>query len=73
MLAIANQRVDASISDTEVPTLLIGTGETFGGDALGGSPPAFHLAPGGHRCRDRFHAWRGETTDRAIQRRAGLI
>jgi hypothetical protein len=46
MLAIANPRVAVSVGDAEVQTLLIGTGEAFGVHALGGSSPAFHLAPG---------------------------
>ena len=49
MLAIADQRVDVSISDAEVRALRIGTGVARGVYAFGCSPPAFHLAPGTHR------------------------
>jgi hypothetical protein len=72
MLAISYQGVDMSIGDAEVRTLLVGTSEALRGYALGGSPSAFDLAPGAHGCRGLFHAWRGATTDGAIQWRAGL-
>src|SRR6266699_1520368 len=51
MLAIPDQRMDVSIGDPEVGALRVGTGEARGVHALGGSPAAFHLAPGAHRCR----------------------
>src|SRR5260221_12013390 len=69
MLAIANQRVDVSLGDAEVRALLIGTGEAFGGYALGCSPSAFYLTPGTHRRRSWPSIRRGsgaETTGRAI-------
>jgi hypothetical protein len=46
MLAVPDQRVDMSIGDPEVWTLLVGTGEAFGGYPLRCSPTAFHLTPG---------------------------
>src|SRR5215469_13439739 len=46
MLAIPDERMDVSVSDPEVQTLLIGTGETLGIDAFRGTSPAFDLAPG---------------------------
>jgi hypothetical protein len=70
MLAIPNQRVDASISDAEVRTLLIGTGEAFGVNALGCSSPAFHLTPGAYWRRGRSHTWGAEATEGTIQRGA---
>jgi len=72
MLAISHESVAGSVCDPEVRALLVGTSEACGGYALGGSPPAFDLAPGAHRCRGWFHAWRGETTDGAIKWSAGL-
>ena len=51
MLAIPDKGVDVRISDPEVGALLIGTGKTLGVHSLGGSPPAFDLAPGAHRRR----------------------
>jgi hypothetical protein len=52
MLAIANERMHVSIGDPTVPALRVGTSETFGVYAFGGSSPAFELAPGTHR---RWH------------------
>src|SRR5438270_8593448 len=72
MLAIADKRVNGSISDAEVSALLVRTSEAGSGYTLRCSPTAFHLAPGAHRCRSWFHAWRGEATDRAITWGAGL-
>jgi hypothetical protein len=46
MRAIADERVDVSISHAEVRALLVGTGEALGVDPLGCSPAAFHLTPG---------------------------
>ena len=46
MLAISDEGVDLSIGDAKVRTLRVGTSETLGVHVLGGSPPAFHLAPG---------------------------
>ena len=51
MLAISDEGMDVRISDPEVQTLLVGTSETLGVYAFGGSTPAFDLAPGTH--------WRG--------------
>jgi len=53
MLAISNQGMEASIGDSEVGALLIGTGEALGVNPLGRSPATFHLTPGSHRRR--FH------------------
>jgi hypothetical protein len=75
MLAIPNQRVGVRIGVAEVLALLIGTGIAFGVHALGGSSPAFHLAPGAHRPRRCLSTRRGsggETTGRAIVWAAGL-
>jgi hypothetical protein len=41
MLAIANERVDLLIGDTEVGALLASTGEAFGVDADGALPAGF--------------------------------
>src|SRR5262249_27735957 len=49
MLAIANERMNVSISDAEVGALVIGTGVALGVHAPGCSPAAFHLMPGTHR------------------------
>src|SRR5215470_12576342 len=46
VLAIANQRMNGSVCNPEVLTLVVGTAEAFGGYPLGWSPPALHLAPG---------------------------
>ncbi|HEX6555162.1 MAG TPA: hypothetical protein VF026_20525 [Ktedonobacteraceae bacterium] len=46
MRAISDQSVEVSISDPEVLTWVIGTGQAPGVHPLGGSSPAFHLAPG---------------------------
>ena len=51
MFAISDQRVDVSLGDPEVRALSVGTSEAFGGYALGGAPPAFHLVPGAHPLR----------------------
>ena len=69
MLAIADESVELSIGDPEVRALRVRTSEAVRGYALGCSPPAFHLAPGAHRCRSRSHNRRvgaGETTGGAI-------
>ena len=74
MLAIANQRVNLIIGDPAVPALWIGTSETFGVSAFGGSSAAFDLAPGLHRRRRWLHARRGrggESTGGAIVWAAG--
>ena len=55
MFAISDQRVDVSFGDPEVRAWSVGTSEAFGGYPLGGSPPAFDLAPGAHRRRSRSH------------------
>jgi len=75
MLAIADKCVDVSISDPKVHALLVGTSEALCGYALGGSPAAFHFAPGTHWSRRRSSTRRGsggETTGGAIVWRAGL-
>jgi hypothetical protein len=75
MLAISDQRVDLSIGDPGVWALLVGTGETLGVYAFGSSSPAFHLAPGPHRKRQRSSTRRGnggETASGAIVWAAGL-
>jgi len=75
MLAIANERVDLIIGNTEVGAEVVRTGEAFGVDPLGRSPPAFDLAPGAHRRRSRSHNRRvgaGEATGGAIVWAAGL-
>jgi hypothetical protein len=75
LLAIANQRVDVSIGDPEVRTLLVGTSEARGGYALGGSSAAFHLTPGAYWCTGGSHIRRrraGETAGRTVQWRAWL-
>jgi hypothetical protein len=56
MLAISDQRVGLGIGDPEVGTLLVGTGEAFGGYPLGCSPTAFHLTPGASWRRSRSHS-----------------
>jgi hypothetical protein len=64
MPAIANQRMDVSISDPEVRALPVGTSEAFGVYPLGCSPAAFHLTPGARlpqeqvsRLRSRGDRW----------------
>jgi hypothetical protein len=54
MLAIANERVDMSVGDSEVRTLLIGTGEAFSGYPLRCPPLAFDLAPRAYRPGNRL-------------------
>ena len=69
-LAISDERMDLIISIAEVLTLLIGTGKALGIHALGGSPAAFHLAPGTHRSRRWPCTRRGsgaETTGGAVK------
>jgi hypothetical protein len=46
MLAIANQRMNVSIGDAAVQTLVVRTGEALGLYPLGCSSAAFHLTPG---------------------------
>ena len=46
MRAISDEGMDVRISDPCVGALLVGTSEALSGYALGGSPTAFHLAPG---------------------------
>ena len=75
MLAIPDEGVELSIGIPEARALLIRTGEAFGGYALGGSPPAFHLTPGTHRHECRLSSRRGrggESTGGAIVWRARL-
>jgi hypothetical protein len=75
VLAIADQRVDVSLGDAEVPALLIGTSEALSVHVLGGSPPAFDLVPGAHRPT-RWASTRrgsgGESTGGTIVWGAGL-
>jgi hypothetical protein len=47
MLAIPDERVNLCIGVCEVGALRVGTGETLGIDAFGGTSPAFDLAKGG--------------------------
>jgi hypothetical protein len=57
------------IGDPEVRAVLVGTSEPLGVDAFGGSPSAFHLRPGTHRCMRRLSSRRGsggETTGGAV-------
>ena len=55
MLAIANQRMNARISDAKVEALLVRTSEALRIHPLGCSPTAFHLTPGANWRRDRSH------------------
>jgi len=69
MFAIADQRVPVRVSVAKVAALRVWTGEALGGDAFGGSSPAFDLAPGAHRQWSWPSTRRGsgaETTGRAI-------
>jgi len=84
MCAIPHQGVDSSVSDAEVRTLVVGTGEALSVYAFRGSPPTFDLAPGAHRQRRWFHsregggeatgwtiewgAWLEDTLDRGVYR-----
>jgi hypothetical protein len=75
VLAIADQRVELRIGIAEVGTLRVGASEPFGVYAFGGSPPAFHLAPGSHRRRRSSSTRRGkggQTTGGAIVWATGL-
>jgi hypothetical protein len=71
MLAIPDKRMDVSIGDSKVRTLLFRTGEAIGVYPLRCAPSAFHLTPGTYRCRGRSHTG-GTTTDRTIKRGARL-
>ncbi len=75
MLAIANERMHVSIGDPAVSAPRVGTSETFGVYAFGGSSAAFHLAPRAHRPR-RWASTRrgsgGESTGGTIVWAAGL-
>jgi hypothetical protein len=51
MFAISDQGMNVSIGNPEVRAAVVGTSETLGVYAFGGSPPAFHLTPGTHRSR----------------------
>src|SRR5512140_3306078 len=69
MLAIPDERKPVCVSDAAVRALLIGTSETLGIDAFGGTSPAFDLAPGAYwsrywSCIQRSS--RGMSTDGAI-------
>ena len=75
MLAVADQGVDVSFRVPEVRALLVGTSESFGVYAFGGSPPAFDLSPGTYwsmRWLSRRRGRGGMTTGRAIIWRARL-
>ena len=64
------RRMKVSIGDAEVRALLIGAGETLGVHPLRCSPPAFHLAPGAYKRRNRSHTRRrsaGEMAGRAVK------
>jgi hypothetical protein len=66
MLAIPDERVDVSISDPEVQTLLIGTGKILGVYAFGSSALAFDLTPGTDWRRRRFLHRRVGATEAAV-------
>jgi hypothetical protein len=75
MLAVPDKCMDVSIGVAEVRALLLGTGEAFRINTLGGSSSAYYLAPRPHwswhrpssrRCRG------GEKTGGAIVWSAGL-
>ena len=51
MLAITNERMHVSIGDPAVSVLRVGTSETFGVYAFGGSSATFHFRPGAYRSR----------------------
>jgi hypothetical protein len=53
VLPIPDERMDVSVCDSKVQTLLIGTGEALRVYAFGSSTPAFDLASGPHRQRRR--------------------
>ena len=70
-----NEAMNLSIGDPELRAEVVGTSESLGVSAFGGSPSAFHLTPGSHVRRCRPHTRRvgaGEATGRAVQRGAGL-
>jgi len=74
MLAIPNQRVNLIISDAQGGAFRVGTGVAGGVHSLGGSPPAFHLAPPTHMPRRWSSTRRGsgaQTTGGAIVWAAG--
>jgi hypothetical protein len=67
-------RMEVSVSVANVLTLRVRTSEALGVYAFGGSPPAFHLAPGTHRHRRWLSSRRGSggvTTGGAIVWAAG--
>ena len=72
MLAIANQRMDVSIGDAEVWTLLVGTGVALGVYAFGCSPAAFHFTPGAYWCRCWSSSRRGVEPRRQAGQSSGL-
>ena len=70
MVAISDERVNVSIGDAEVLTLLVGASEALGVHTLGGSSTAFHLTPGADKRRSRSHTrprGAGPTAGRAVQ------
>ena len=65
MPGIANQRMKVSVCNPEIPTLVIGAGESLGIYAFGCSSAAFELAVGAHRRRCKSYNRRvgiGEAT-----------
>ncbi len=74
MLAISDEGMEGSVGVAEVRALTVGASEPFGVYAFGGSPSAFHLAPGSHRHWGRHSSRRcrgGESTGWAIVGSAG--
>jgi hypothetical protein len=63
MCAIPHQGVDSSVSDAEVRTLVVGTGEALSVYPLGSTPPAFDLTPG------RTGRGAGSTSDERVEER----
>ncbi|GHO71727.1 hypothetical protein KSC_106190 [Ktedonobacter sp. SOSP1-52] len=74
MSAITDQGVDVSVCDPGVRALRVGTSEALSIDPLGGSPAAFHFAPGSHRRRQWLSPRRGggKTTGGTIVWGTGL-
>ena len=75
MLAVPDKRMDVCVSDAKVRALRVGTSETCGVYAFGGSSATFHFRPGAYRRMRSPSTQRGrggETTGRAIVWAAGL-
>jgi hypothetical protein len=69
MLAVPDKRMEVSVCDAKVLALRVGTSETCGVYAFGGSSATFHFRPGAYRRRRSPSTQRGrggETTGRAI-------